>query len=106
MKKVIGIGFILLLITGLLAACGNNTVEENKNDANNKQENNKNNDQNDSDKKVLLMGTSADFPPFESRNPQGEFIGFDIEWAELIADELGYELEIEDMKFGGLVGSL
>lgn len=58
------------------------------------------------DKNVLKMATSADFPPFESRNPEGNFEGFDIELAGLIADELGYELQIEDMDFDGLIGAL
>ncbi|WP_033543094.1 ABC transporter substrate-binding protein [Planococcus sp. CAU13] len=57
-------------------------------------------------KKVLEMGTSAEFAPFESRNPQGEIVGFDIDLANYIADELGYELEITDMKFDGLIGAL
>ncbi|PSL31665.1 polar amino acid transport system substrate-binding protein [Planomicrobium soli] len=59
-----------------------------------------------SEDKVLEMGTSADFAPFESRNPQGDFIGFDIDLANHIADELGYELKINDMKFDGLIGAL
>lgn len=57
-------------------------------------------------KKVLEMGTSAEFAPFESRNPQGEIVGFDIDLANYIADELGYELQITDMKFDGLIGAL
>jgi len=59
-----------------------------------------------SEDKVLEMGTSADFAPFESRNPEGEFVGFDIDLANHIADELGYELKINDMKFDGLIGAL
>ncbi|MGI2327499.1 transporter substrate-binding domain-containing protein [Planococcus sp. YIM B11945] len=58
------------------------------------------------DDKVLEMGTSADFAPFESRNPSGDFEGFDIDLANYIADELGYELKINDMKFDGLIGAL
>lgn len=55
---------------------------------------------------TLVMGTSADYPPFESINEDGEFVGFDIELAEFIADELGLELEIRDMGFDGLIGAL
>ncbi|NWO07300.1 MAG: amino acid ABC transporter substrate-binding protein [Alteromonadaceae bacterium] len=58
------------------------------------------------DKKVLEMATSADFAPFESRDTSGEIVGFDIDLANYIAKELGYELEIKDMKFDGLVGAL
>ncbi|GGB44276.1 transporter substrate-binding domain-containing protein [Virgibacillus dakarensis] len=86
---------VFVLLISLLAACG--TSEQGKTDAAAKD---------GSDKKVLKMATSADFPPFESRNPNGEFEGFDIDLANLIADELGYKLKIEDMKFEGLIGSL
>nr|WP_263325806.1 basic amino acid ABC transporter substrate-binding protein [Neobacillus sp. Marseille-Q6967] len=82
-----------LIFTLILAACG----QGNNEGANGEKE---------EEKKVLTMATSADFPPFESRNPEGDFVGFDIDLANAIADELGYELEIEDMKFDGLIGAL
>lgn len=56
--------------------------------------------------KVLTMGTSADFAPFESTDPSGKIIGFDVDLANYIAKQLGYKLEIKDMKFDGLVGAL
>ncbi|SDC33104.1 polar amino acid transport system substrate-binding protein [Pelagirhabdus alkalitolerans] len=58
------------------------------------------------DRDTLIMATSADFPPFESRNTDGDIVGFDIDLAHHIADELGYELEIRDMSFDGLIGAL
>ncbi|OLS40137.1 basic amino acid ABC transporter substrate-binding protein [Bacillus sp. MRMR6] len=61
---------------------------------------------NKTEKSVLTMATSADFAPFESRDQSGEIIGFDIDLANAIAGELGYELEIKDMKFDGLIGAL
>ncbi len=64
------------------------------------------NSSNDGEKKVIEMATSADFPPFESRDVEGNFEGFDIDLANYIADELGYELKIQDMKFDGLIGAL
>src|SRR5690625_3014219 len=99
MKKVLNKGFILLVMIGLLVACGTNNQDSTSTDSNNNSDNN-------SDKKVLKMATSADFAPFESYSPDGEMVGFDIELAEMIAEELGYELQIEDMKFDGLVGAL
>ncbi|WP_420816043.1 ABC transporter substrate-binding protein [Paraliobacillus quinghaiensis] len=61
---------------------------------------------NEEKEEVLEMATSADFAPFESRNEEGDIVGFDIDLAQHIADELGYELKITDMKFDGLVGAL
>lgn len=42
------------------------------------------------------MGTSADYPPYESVDAKnnGEIIGFDIDIAKYITSQLGYELEI------------
>ncbi|WP_423799030.1 transporter substrate-binding domain-containing protein [Neobacillus sp. SAB-20_R2A] len=77
----------------VMAACG----QSNKDGANGEKS---------SDKKLLTMATSADFAPFESRNPSGDIEGFDIDLANAIADELGYKLEIKDMKFDGLIGAL
>ncbi|GAA0452026.1 transporter substrate-binding domain-containing protein [Alkalibacillus silvisoli] len=59
-----------------------------------------------SGEQVIQMATSADFPPFESINEHGEFVGFDIDLAHKIAEELGYGLEIQDMNFDGLIGAL
>jgi ABC-type amino acid transport substrate-binding protein len=60
----------------------------------------------DAKQKVLTMATSADFAPFESRDPSGKIIGFDVDLANYIAKDLGYKLEIKDMKFDGLIGAL
>jgi len=57
----------------------------------------------------LVLGTSADYPPFEFHkeiNGKDEIVGFDIEIAKAIAAELGVELEIKDMKFDGLLAAL
>ncbi|MCK0471481.1 transporter substrate-binding domain-containing protein [Halalkalibacter sp. APA_J-10(15)] len=59
------------------------------------------------DSETLVMGTSADYPPYESFDTAtGEIVGFDIDIARYITDELGYELEIEDMDFNSLIPAL
>jgi polar amino acid transport system substrate-binding protein len=50
----------------------------------------------------IIVGTSADWPPYEYVTPEGEFAGIDIEIAKRIAEHLGVELEIKDMKFAAL----
>lgn len=59
-------------------------------------------------KKKLVMGTSPDYPPYESVDAKnnGEIIGLDIDIAKYITDKLGYELEITSMDFNGLVAAL
>lgn len=54
----------------------------------------------------LIVGTSADWPPFEYIDNNGQFAGIDIEIAKRIANELGVELEVKDMKFAALIESL
>lgn len=47
----------------------------------------------------LTMSTNAAFPPYESTDDAGNFVGIDIEIAQAIADKLGLELQIDDMDF-------
>lgn len=56
---------------------------------------------------TLIMATSADYPPYEYI-PSGstEIVGFDIDIANYITDELGYGLEIQNIDFNGLLPAL
>ncbi|WP_224753580.1 ABC transporter substrate-binding protein [Paenibacillus terricola] len=57
----------------------------------------------------LVLGTSADYPPYEfhhTNNGQDEIVGFDISIAQQLAKDLGVKLEIQDMKFDGLLLAL
>ncbi|MDX9917550.1 MAG: transporter substrate-binding domain-containing protein [Gudongella sp.] len=57
----------------------------------------------------LVLGTAADYPPYEFHievDGKDQIVGFDIEIAKAIAQELGVELEIVDMKFEGLLPAL
>jgi polar amino acid transport system substrate-binding protein len=57
--------------------------------------------------KTLVMGTSADYPPYESIDlASGDIIGFDVDIATFITEELGYDLQIEDMDFDGLIPAM
>ena len=47
----------------------------------------------------LVIGTSPDFPPFESLSTDGKVEGIEIEIMELICQELGVSLEIKQMDF-------
>ena len=57
----------------------------------------------------LVVGTCADYPPYEwhlVQDGEDKIIGFDIDIAQAIADELGVELEVKDMDFDGLIPAL
>lgn len=95
MKKMIAM--LLALVMALsLAACG-----EKANDGNT---------DNDTAKTELVLGTSADYAPFEFMYPDdsGEMVygGIDVSVAKYIADEMGLTLQVENMGFDYLLTSL
>lgn len=54
----------------------------------------------------LIMGTSADYAPFEFHildNGEDKIVGMDVAVAQAIADDMGLELEIMDMNFDNLL---
>lgn len=55
---------------------------------------------------VIVMGTNAEFEPFEYRENGTDITGFDVEIAQKVADKLGKELKIEDMAFDSLIMAL
>ncbi|MEK3937624.1 transporter substrate-binding domain-containing protein [Sporosarcina sp. FSL W7-1349] len=101
MKKWSGITLLLVLVMSVLAACGTNNETNGENS-------NGDDSSGTEAKKVLKVATSADYPPFEyvDTAKSDEIIGFDIDLAKMLADELGYELDIQDMDFNGLIPAL
>lgn len=51
---------------------------------------------------VLVMATNAEFPPYEYHEGDA-VVGIDADIAKAIADELGMELEIEDIAFDSII---
>lgn len=54
----------------------------------------------------LVMGTNAEFAPFEYMDDNNEIAGYDIEIAKEIARKMGRELVIENMNFDSLIAAL
>ena len=54
----------------------------------------------------LIVGTSADYPPFAFYTDEFELDGYDVALAQLIGEQLGVEVELRDMAFDGLGGAL
>ena len=92
MKKVIAIVLAALMLCGCLAACSSN--EEAPKAATL-----------DSVKAAgkLVIATSPDFPPFEELNADGSVTGIEIDIMNLICEELGVELEIQQMDFDSVL---
>lgn len=51
---------------------------------------------------TLIMGTNAEFPPYEYYEG-GKIIGIDVEIAKAIAEKMGMELQVEDMAFDAII---
>lgn len=56
-------------------------------------------------KTTLVMATNAEFPPYEFYEGD-KVVGIDAEIAQAIADDLGYELVIEDMAFDSIIAAV
>lgn len=55
---------------------------------------------------TLIVGTSADYPPFEAMDEAGNFIGFDMDLIREIGSRLGLTVDIRDMAFDVLIASV
>lgn len=55
---------------------------------------------------VIKVGTSADYPPFESVDASGNKIGFDVDLMTEVAKRLGVKLEWVDMPFDSLIAAV
>jgi len=78
MKKKICILMAIIVVMGMVAACGNK------------------------DDNVMIMGTNAEFPPYEFYEGE-KIVGIDAEFAEAIAEKLGMKVKIEDMAFDAII---
>ena len=57
--------------------------------------------------KVLKVGSSVDFAPFEFQDEgQKEYQGFDMDLIRAIGKEMGYDVEIQNLGFDGLIPAL
>lgn len=57
--------------------------------------------------RVLHVGTTADFAPFEFQDETGsEYVGFDMDLARAIAKEMNCQADIQNLNFDGLIPAL
>lgn len=89
---------MLVLVIGVLAACG--TKDNNASDTGSNTDT--------GNKQVLKVGTSADYAPFEYVDAAKgeEIIGFDIDLIKLVGEKIGVDMQVQDMDFNSLVPAL
>jgi len=54
----------------------------------------------------IIVGTSADWPPFEWVDANNNFVGFDMDLMKILASIQGYEVEINDIGFDSLIPAI
>jgi len=54
----------------------------------------------------LIVGTSADYPPYESVDDSGNFVGFDMDLIREVGKRMGVDVEIKDMAFDALIAAV
>ena len=58
------------------------------------------------DKGKMVAGLSADYPPFEYVDANGNLAGFDVDLVNEIARRMGVEVEFVDMPFDSLIAAV
>lgn len=57
-------------------------------------------------KNGLTVGTSPDYPPYESLNEKNEIVGFDIDLINAVAKKMGVKVKVVGQGFDGLIPAL
>lgn len=83
-KKIFSIALVLTMVIGAIALSGCTQETANK----------------------IIVGTSADFPPFEYKAANQTIVGFDIDLIKKILTDQGYTVEVQDIGFDSLIPSL
>ncbi len=90
-KKLLAVGALALAATIGFAGCGGNNAATSSS----------------SGAKTLKVGSSVDFAPFEFQDEgQAEYQGFDMDLIRAIGKEMGYDVEISNIGFDGLIPAL
>lgn len=88
MKKL-SIALILMMVLALvLTGCGQQAAQP-------------------AQSKVIKAGTNATFAPFEFQDAKTkDIVGFDVDLIKAVGKQAGYEVQIQDMNFDGLIPAL
>ncbi len=88
--KILAIVMVIAVAASMFASCGKKAEDEPV----------------PAGTKKLVMGTSADFAPYEFIGDDGDFAGIDIEIIRGFSAAYNYELEIQDMDFKSIIAAV
>ena len=85
MKKLLGILLVILVLTGILVGCSSDNKTE---------------------EKELVVGMELAYPPFETKDTDGNPSGISVDLAKDLGEYLGRSVKIENINWDGLIPSL
>ena len=108
LKKLLGLVLSAAMLMAVLTACGSKQTEQQtpaEDDAQQQQEEQPEQTLLEKIKSSgkLVVGTEAQYAPYEFKDLDANFAGCDMWLAQQIADSLGVELEVVDMAFDGII---
>lgn len=109
MKKTIALMLAATLCAAALTACGSDAANANadgQTTASTESGAAKDTAASTEADNVLVVGTNAEFPPFEYVGDDGEPDGFDVALIKAIGEKLGMEVQVENMEFNSLVAAI
>lgn len=89
MKKLLVVLLTIAMCALFMAGCGGDSKTAN-----------------DSDIPCYRVVTEATFPPFDSTDDQGNFVGFDYDLLAAIGEDQGFTFEVTNMEFDALIPAL
>lgn len=104
MKKIIALVAAAAMVCSM-AACGSKDTQDTSNTAaapSAAEETGASEEAGEATGGTLVMATEATFPPYEYVEGD-EIVGIDVEIAQAIANDLGMELQIDDMDFNSII---
>ena len=107
-KKILFVGFTLLLAAALLAGCGGSKEKAPAGQQQPQQQQQQPQAPPQPAKPKLVVASDTAYAPFESLDTAtGKYVGFDMDLIKAISEEMGYdEPKIESMAFDGVLGSV
>ena len=110
MKKTIAMLLAAVLCTASLTACGSGSDTKSESSAAQSSAAQSSAVEgtaaSDSEAQTLVVGTNAEFPPFEYLGDDGEPEGFDVALIKAIGEKLGMNVEVQNMEFDSLVAAI
>lgn len=90
-KKLLSLSLVAVMALGVLAGCSSSKTEEKPAE--------ETAEETEGTGEKYIIATDTVFPPFEFTNENGEFVGIDVDIINAIAEDQGFEIELQSLGF-------